>query len=229
MAADKSFLDRSDVEIGRDRVEDNVRLMSLQAKNADQELLRKALKDLQLSKERYEDSLGKFKQLAVTQTAEEFAAVQKAAMTDGKVAHDIQVKCQQYMMLAFSDGPEIAHRFADSHGSLSMTAEQNKRLREIRKEVPKSARAVHADNTHDSYRSGQDYPRKRAFNFEEQQYKLGLIKKGNRWAPNVDRCNKCDRPGHRQNSCPLGYTFPPPRSADPTITFPAVDYQSGKN
>ena len=50
-----SFLDKTLEQISRDRVNDNVQLMSLQATNPDQELLRKILKDQQLGKERFED------------------------------------------------------------------------------------------------------------------------------------------------------------------------------
>ena len=188
--------------------------MCLQGTNPDQELLRKILKDQQLGKERFEDMLLKFKELSPDLTDDEFKAKKEAAMIEGKIAHEIQLKCQQYTLLAFTEGPEVAHKFADSQGSLRLSTEQNKRLREIKKDTPKSSNRGAPQE--DEYQS----PRKRAatasVSFQEQQWRQGLLKKQGKWAPHINRCNSCDDFGHRQIACPRSisqYSLPPPRPA----------------
>ena len=64
----------------------------------------------------------------------------ESAMESGKTAMKTHVAVQQYAHISFTEGPEVAVQFCEQQGPLTLTTEQRKLLREIKKDTPRKRR-----------------------------------------------------------------------------------------
>ena len=90
------------------------------------------LKDLQYMREKYEDSFRLFNQLTV---ADDESDVKQRAMAAGRSAFKTHLYAQKYLYMMFDKSPAVAAEFAKAQGSTELTAQEQKRLREIEKDL----------------------------------------------------------------------------------------------
>ena len=123
-----------------------------------------------------------------------------------KSSHDIMGNVQLNISVALQESVDGAALFYTRPTVYDMSNKQTKRIRDIKKSLPRAAAAPYQLPYQQSVLAGPS----RACNFysSDHAYQTGFVQKSQKRAPNVDRCNACNMPGHRSAMCNLAMNRP---------------------
>ena len=119
-----------------------------------------------------------------------------------RASHDVIGNVQLNVAVALQETVEVAAKFNTRQTIFDMSNDQSKRIREIKKSLPKE---VAPAPYHVPYQqSALAGPSRGRNNYSsDYAYRSGYAQRNQKWAPNVDRCNTCNQSGHRSAMCPM--------------------------